>query len=126
MNLNAGTWQSVIRSAGLVIGGALAYAGLISQTSVSDIVQKMVDAAPAVTQAISLVMPIAFAIWGAFTHTDAAVVQTASQVQGVAEPIKIASNAPAALLALAKDDSVPNVKPETAAVFNPMSKGYRS
>jgi hypothetical protein len=51
-------------------------------------------------------------IWGLFIHRDSKVVQTASQVQGLAEPIKIASDAPAPLLALAKDASVPNVKPE--------------
>jgi hypothetical protein len=125
MNLNPGTWQSVIRSVGRVFGGMLAYAGLISQTSVSDIVQKAVDAAPAVIQAISVLTPLGLAIWGARTHTDTAVVQTASNVQGVAEPIRIAADAPPALKALAKDDSVPNVKSEAAPPFVPSNLSQR-
>jgi hypothetical protein len=60
-------------------------------------------------------------LWGLFIHRDAKVVQTASQVQGLAEPIKIARDAPVALQQLAHDDSVPNVKPEITP-----SKGYRS
>lgn len=115
LNLNAGTVQSVIRSLGLVLGGALAYAGIVSQTSVADIVQKSVDAAPTVVQAISVLTPVALAIWGAFQHTDRAVVAAASTVSGLAEPIKIAPSAPPALQELAHDPTVPNVRPVAAA-----------
>jgi hypothetical protein len=108
MNLNAGTWQSVIRSIGLVVGGGLAYAGLISQTSAADIVQKMVDAAPVVVQAIGLIMPIGLSIWGAFTHTDTAIVQTAGAVPGV-KPTEVTSSAAPELQKLAMDPTVPSV-----------------
>jgi hypothetical protein len=46
-----------------------------------------------------------------FVHTDANAVKVASAVQGIGAPIRIAPDAPAALQALAKDDSVPNVQP---------------
>lgn len=111
MNLNPGTWQSIIRSVGLVIGGILVYAGLISQTSVADIVQKAVDAAPAVTQAISFLLPLGLSIWGAMTHTDKSVVHTASLVPGV-ETIKVdRAVADPPVAALANDANVPTVQP---------------
>ncbi len=63
-------------------------------------------------------------LWGVFIHRDSKVVQTASQVQGIAEPIRIAPEAPAALQALAADRSIPMVQPETPAP-NPYATSRR-
>jgi hypothetical protein len=111
MNLNAKTWQSAISSVGLVVGGALAWAGVVSQSSVTNIVQQAVDAAPGVISTVSALMTLGLTVYKAFQHTDPQIVKEASLVQGVAEPIKITLDAPPALRALAHDDSVPTVKP---------------
>ena len=108
INLNPGTWQSVIRSVGLVVGGGLAYAGLVNQTSVSNIIQQAVDAAPIVIQAIGVLGPLGLAVWGAFTHTDTAVVQTAGSIPGV-KPIEVTSTAAPELQKVALDPAVPTV-----------------
>lgn len=49
--------------------------------------------------------------FSAVANTDGNLVKTASAVQGVAEPIRIAADAPAALQALANDTNVPGVQP---------------
>ena len=51
-------------------------------------------------------------LWGLFIHRDSKVVEIASQVQGIAEPIRISPEAPAALQALADDRNIPMVQPE--------------
>lgn len=110
-NLNAGTWQSIIRSVGLVAGGAAVYAGLISQTSLATVIDKTVQAVPVVFNFISTITPLALAIWGALAHRDAAVLAAAATVPGLAEPIKIAPDAPPAIKAVAADPAIPMVQP---------------
>jgi hypothetical protein len=103
MNPNANTWFSWITTGIGLFGAVAADRGLIDSSTVTSI-----------AGAAATLVPLA---WGLFIHRDSKVVQTASVVQGVAEPIKIASDAPAALLALAKDNNVPTVKPETSEPF---------
>jgi methyl coenzyme M reductase subunit C len=108
LDLNAKTWQSVISSVGLVAGGALTYAGVVSESSWTEIVQQAVNAAPGVVASISALISIGLAAHKAFQHTDAQVVQAASVVPGV-QPIKITTDAAPALQAMAKDDSIKTV-----------------
>jgi|SRR5580692_4761104 hypothetical protein len=115
LNLNAKTWQSAISSVGLVVGGALTWAGVVSDSSATEIVQQAVNAAPGVVSSIGAVISIGLAVHKAFQHTDAQVVQEASVVPGVAGPIRIdtsASTAAApALVSVANDTSVATVQP---------------
>jgi len=111
MNPNANTWISWITTGIGLVGSAAATKGVIDQSTATSIAGMAVTLVPLV--------------WGFFIHRDAKVVQTASQVQGVAEPIRIAPDAPVALQQLANDASVPTVQPEAPA-FTPASKGYRS
>jgi hypothetical protein len=102
--MNSNTWISWITTGIGLFGAVAADRGLIDSSTVTTI-----------AGAAATLIPLA---WGLFIHRDAKVVQTASQVQGLAEPIKIAPDAPAALQQLAHDDSVPNVKPETTFLLN--------
>ncbi len=63
-------------------------------------------------------------VQGAFAHTQAAIIAKASRVPGIAEPIRIAPEAPAALQALAADRSIPMVQPE-APTPNPYATSRR-
>lgn len=125
LNLNAKTWQSAITSVGLVVGGALSWAGIVSESSATEIVQQAVNAAPGLVASISALSTLGLTIYKAFQHTDSKVVQTASQVQGV-EPIKIDPIASPALQQLARDSSVPTVQPASPPTVTTSTKGYRS
>ena len=97
--MNQNTWISWITTGIGLLGSAAATKGVIDQST-----------ATAIVGAATTLVPLA---WGLFIHRDSKVVQTASAVQGIAEPIRIAADAPQALQALAQDDSVPNVKSES-------------
>ncbi len=115
MNLNPKTIQSAITSAGLVVGGALAWAGIVSETSATEIVQQAVNAAPAVVASIGALSTLALTIYKAFQHTDSQVVRAASALaegpDPQIKPILTLPTAAPAIAALAKDDSVPGVQP---------------
>ena len=98
MNPNVNTWLSWITTGIGLAGSAAATKGVIDQST-----------AASIAGAAATLVPL---LWGLFIHRDSKVVQTASQVPGVAEPIRIAPDAPPALRALARDASAPNVKPE--------------
>ena len=95
--MNPNTWISFLTSVIGMAGAAAGTDGLISG--------KM---SQTIASAATMLVPI---VWGKFVHSDSKVVQTASVVHGVAEPIRISADAPAALQALAKDNSVPGVQP---------------
>lgn len=108
LNLNAKTWQSAISSVGLVIGGALAWAGVVSQTSATEIVQQAINAAPGVVATISALTTLGLTIYKAFQHTDSQVVQTAGAITGI-RPIEVGPGAASDLQKLAMDPTVPSV-----------------
>jgi hypothetical protein len=108
MNHNTNTWLSWITTGIGLLSSAAATKGVIDQNT-----------AVSIAGAAGTLVPL---LWGLFIHRDSKVVQTASEVKGIAEPLRIAADAPPALQALAKDDSVPNVKPE-ALIPNPYPSG---
>jgi hypothetical protein len=101
--MNQNTWISWVTTGIGLLGSAAATKGVIDQST-----------ATSIAGAAATLVPL---LWGLFIHRDSKVVQTASLVQGVAEPIRIAPDAPAALQDLAKDASVPTVQPEVTPAF---------
>ena len=106
--MNSNTWISFLTTTIGAAAAASATDGFISGSTAQTIASAAVVAVPY--------------LWGLFIHRDSKVVQTASLVQGVAKnpdgsTIKIADNAPPALLALAKDNTIPTVQPAAAPPF---------
>ena len=116
--------NSLLRTAIPFIGGLLVMRGIVSATQFDSLVNQIGTVAKDVTVLIGLLTPIVTAVWGASTHTDAAVVKAAAAVPGV--QITVPTDAAPAVLAVAKDESVPNVVTSTVPPKAPISKEQAS
>lgn len=107
-NINWAQWASLARTLIPFIGGALVMRGVVSATQFDSIVNQIGTIATDVTVLAGLAAPVATAVWGMFTHTDAAVVKAAASVPGTTVMVT-PTVAPPAVVAVANDASVPNV-----------------
>jgi hypothetical protein len=94
MNPNTNTWLSWITTGIGLAGSAAATKGLIDQST-----------ATSIAGVAATLVPL---LWGLFIHRDSKVVETASEIKGVA-PIQIQPTAAPALQTMAKDDSIKTV-----------------
>ena len=108
--MNQNTWISWITTGIGLIGSAAATKGMIDQST-----------ATSIAGAAATLVPLA---WGLFIHRDSKVVETASQVAGVA-PIQVLPTADSALQAMAADRSIPTVVPAGPPVTNPYATPQR-
>ena len=94
--MNQNTWISWVTTGIGLAGSAAATKGLIDQST-----------ATSIAGAAATLVPL---LWGLFIHRDSKVVETASQVAGVA-PIQVLPTAAPAIQAMAADTSIPTVVP---------------
>jgi hypothetical protein len=94
--MNQNTIISWITTGIGLAGSAAATKGLIDQST-----------ATSIAGAAATLVPL---LWGLFIHRDSKVVETASQVPGVA-PIQVMLTASPAIKAMAADSSIPTVVP---------------
>jgi hypothetical protein len=99
--------NSLVRSAVPFIGGMLVMRGVVTATQFDSLVNQLGTIVTDVTVLVGMVTPIATALWGVSSHTDAAVVKAAGDIPGT--KVVVAPDAPPAVVAVAKDASVPNV-----------------
>jgi hypothetical protein len=108
--VNPNTWISFVTSTIGAAASAAATDGIINGNTAQTIVS-----------AAGIAVPF---VWGLFIHRDSKVVQTASQVPGVA-PIQVTPAASPAIQAMAADSSIPTVVPASSAPLSPTASQRR-
>ncbi|HEX8838217.1 MAG TPA: hypothetical protein VF748_14845 [Candidatus Acidoferrum sp.] len=100
---------SLIRSLTPFIGGLLVMRGVMNQTQFDSLANQIGTVVTDMTVLGGMLAPVATAVWGMATHTNAAVVKAAGQVPGATVLVKPEVAEPA-VVAAAKDASVPGVE----------------
>jgi hypothetical protein len=85
--MNLPQLYSAIRWFLSVVGAILAAKGLIDKTAFAAVIDKIMEAAPVVTNAVGVVMALAPLVWGLFKHTNTNTVKAAAEVPGVSQII---------------------------------------
>lgn len=79
--MNQDQWMSLLRTVGAFFGGILVAKGVMSETSLSTLIDQTTEAIPVITGFVATITPIAAAIWGVLKHSDANKVLAAAGVK---------------------------------------------
>src|SRR4029077_15746870 len=106
--MNQSQWMSLIRSAGLFLGGILVARGVLNDTQLADLIDRISRAIPLVMTAATALYSLGLTLWGLFNHTDRSKISAVTAMPGVKSiVVKAAAPANSAASMAANDDNQP-------------------